>query len=369
MSSAGPSSNDGALRVGVIGCGPVAQAAHFEACRKAANAELYALCDVADDLRTRMAAVHDPQTQYADYDALLADPAVDAVLIATADAFHVPAARKAVAAGKHVLVEKPLGTDLEACLELRDRVAEADVVLQVGHMKRFDPGIAFARTFIEERLGAVFAFKAWYADSTHRYDMTDATQPVIVESEQAKAPAEDPKADRAHYYMRAHGSHLFDTTRFLGGPIEAVRARHTDEAAHCWFVDVAFADGTLGHLDLTVAVRGDWREGFQIYGDKGSVQGKTYNPWFYKASDVECFSEEDGEYRRPLGADAHFYRRQLEGFASTVLDGTAQRGTDIDEGIDVVRAMIATARSVASGDWVALDEVEGALPTRDDPHG
>lgn len=350
------------LRMGVLGCGAVAQAAHFEACRKAENVELYALCDVADDLRERMAAVHQPQVQYADYDALLADPRVDAVLIATADVFHVPAATKAVAAGKHVLVEKPLGTDLDACLDLRDHVREAGVVLQVGHMKRFDPGIAFARRFVREKLGDMFAFKAWYADSTHRYDMTDATQPVIEESEQAKAPSDDPKADLAHYYMRAHGSHLFDTACFLGGPIEAVRARHVDENAHCWFIDVAFADGTLGHLDLTVAVRMDWHEGFQIYGEKGSVLGKTYNPWFFKSSDVECFSEEDGEYHRPLGSDAHFYRRQVEGFASAVRSDEPIQGTDIDDGIAVVRAMIATARSVASGQWVELEEVEGALP-------
>jgi predicted dehydrogenase len=348
--------------MGVLGCGPVAQAAHFEACRKATNAELYALCDIAEDLRERMAAVHRPQKQYASYEAMLADSAVDAVIIATADAFHVPAARKAIEAGKHVLVEKPLGTDLTACLNLRDRLNETDLTLQVGHMKRFDPGIEFARQFIEEQLGRMFAFKAWYADSTHRYDMTDATQPVIEESAQAKTPETDPKADLAQYYLRAHGTHLFDTAQFLGGPIEAVRARHTDKAGpHCWFVEVAFENGTLGHLDLTVAVRMDWDEGFRIYGDRGSVLGKTYNPWFFKASEVECFSEEEGEYHRPLGADAHFYRRQVEGFASTILDGASQQGTGIDEGLDIVRAMIATARSVESGDWVDLDDVTGTL--------
>ncbi len=355
------SPSDDPLRIGVLGCGPVAQAAHFEACRKAENAELYALCDVADDLRERMAAVHRPEVQYAEYDDMLSDPAVDAVIVATADAFHVPAARKAVAADKHVLVEKPLGTDLDACRALRDEVESAGVVLQVGHMKRFDPGITFARQFVRDELGEMFAFKAWYADSTHRYDMTDATQPVIVESEQAKTPSENPKADLAHYYMRAHGSHLFDTTRYLGGPIEAVRARHTEQAGpHCWFIDVAFADGTLGHLDLTVAVRMDWHEGFQVYGDGGSVLGKTYNPWFFKASDVECFSEEDGQYHRPLDGDGHFYRRQVEGFATSIPDGE-QQGTDVDEGIAVVRAMIATARSVESGEWVNLDQVEGTL--------
>ena len=46
------------LRIGVLGCGPIAQVAHFESCAKARNAELYAICDVADDLRERMAAVH-----------------------------------------------------------------------------------------------------------------------------------------------------------------------------------------------------------------------------------------------------------------------------------------------------------------------
>jgi predicted dehydrogenase len=49
------------LRVGILGCGPIAQAAHFESANKAKNAELYAICDVADDLRERMAATHAPR--------------------------------------------------------------------------------------------------------------------------------------------------------------------------------------------------------------------------------------------------------------------------------------------------------------------
>jgi predicted dehydrogenase len=62
------------LRVGVLGAGPISQAAHFEACRKARNVELYAICDVAEDLVRRMAAVHEPRLTYLDYDAMLADP-------------------------------------------------------------------------------------------------------------------------------------------------------------------------------------------------------------------------------------------------------------------------------------------------------
>ena len=43
------------LRLGILGCGPSAQIAHFDACRKARNAELYAICDLADGLREKMA--------------------------------------------------------------------------------------------------------------------------------------------------------------------------------------------------------------------------------------------------------------------------------------------------------------------------
>src|SRR5688572_30685564 len=111
------------LRLGILGCGPISQFAHFDACRKAKNAELYAICDLADDLLARMAAVHQPRVTYTDYARMLADPQVEAVLIAVADQYHVPLARQALAAGKHVLVEKPLGVSVEECDALCAEVA------------------------------------------------------------------------------------------------------------------------------------------------------------------------------------------------------------------------------------------------------
>jgi hypothetical protein len=87
------------LRVGVLGCGPISQAAHFTACHKAHDAELYAICDQAEDLVSRMTALHEPQISYLDYDQMLADPLVEAIIVAIADQFHVEAAHKALAAG------------------------------------------------------------------------------------------------------------------------------------------------------------------------------------------------------------------------------------------------------------------------------
>jgi predicted dehydrogenase len=346
------------LRVGVLGAGQISQAAHFEACRKANNAELYAICDVAEDLLERMFAVHAPRKAYTDYDAMLADPNVDAVIVAIADQFHVPMALKALEAGKHVLVEKPMGVTVEECEELRDRTVATKLVVQVGTEKRFDEGIAFAREFIRQEMGEMLALKAWYCDSTHRYSMTGALQPVIETSEGARRPEGDPKADLSRYYVLGHGSHLLDTARFLGGEIDAVRTRLVEKfGAYCWFSEVGFADGSVGHLDLTIKVRMDWHEGFQVYGEHGSVVGRTYNPWYYKSSDVECFSEKDGFYRRPLGADGHFFRRQVEGFADAILDGVPMRGANAEDGLAAVRGMVAMARSAESGEAVRLSDV------------
>lgn len=350
------------LRVGILGCGPIAQAGHLESAVKAKNAELYAICDVAPDLLERMAWTHAPRKTYGDYTEMLADPDLDAVIIATADAFHVPATLQALDAGKHVLCEKPLGVTIEEVEALKEAVARSGRVLQVGHMKRFDAGLQDAKAFIDDEMGELLALKAWYCDSTHRYAMTDAVQPFIVKSAQAKRPSTDPKADRRRYYMLAHGCHLLDTARYLGGPIVEVNARLSERfGAYCWFVDVTFANGGMGHLDLTVAVRMDWHEGFQIYGQHGSILAKTYNPWLYKTSEVDIFREATGATTRVLGADGHFYRRQLEGFASVILDGTPMTGADIDDGIASVRGMVAIARSVETGRPVRLDAVEGGL--------
>lgn len=350
------------VRMGVLGCGPISQAAHFEACRKARNAELYAICDVAEDLLGRMAAIHEPRVTYANYDAMLADPNVEAVIIGIADPFHVPAAQKALAAGKHVLVEKPLGVTVEECAALAESVRAANRILQVGSMKRFDPGIAFARQFIQNEIGQVLALKAWYCDSTYRYQMTDNVQPLIITSHKALRPAGNPKADRSRYYLLTHGSHLVDTARFLGGVIVSVQARQVVKfGAHCWFVSLEFENGSLGHLDLTVAVRMDWHEGFQVYGEHGSVLGKTYNPWLLRSSEVECFSTTDGQYHRPLGADAHVYRLQVEGFADTIRQAAPQKGASVDDGAAAVRALVAIARSSETGAVVRLADVTGGI--------
>jgi predicted dehydrogenase len=352
------------LRVGVLGAGLIAQAAHLEACQKARNVELYALCDAAQDLVTKVAAVFEPTKTFTDYGALLGDAHVEAVIIAIADQFHVPMATRAIEAGKHVLVEKPLGVNIAEGERLREVArAHPGIHVQVGTMRRYDPAIAFAHEFIRDEIGALLAVKAWYCDSIYRYQETDTLHPLIISSADVMRPPGNPKADKFPYYLLGHGSHLVDTARFLGGELVAVRAAYQEKfGAHCWFVSVEFANGALGHLDLTLPVRMEWHEGFQVYGEHGSIVAKSFNPWYFKASEVECFSTRDGQYHRPLGPDGHTFRRQIEGFADVILKGVPTTGAGVEDGLAALRTLSAISSSARNGgERVVVAEASGEI--------
>jgi predicted dehydrogenase len=350
------------LRIGLLGCGPISQAAHLDACLKAKNAELYAICDHSGELVEKMACRFEPRRTYTDYRAMLAEPDVEAVVVAIADQLHIEAALEAIRAGKHVLVEKPLGTTVADCDRLMAAARESGLVVQVGTMKRFDPGIQAAREFLRKEGGEILALKAWYCDSIYRYTETDNLQPVLITSHQARRPPGNPKANRPAYYLLGHGSHLFDTALYLGGRIEAIRAARTEKfGSFCWMITADFESGFVGHLNLTIPVRMPWQEGFEIYAEGGGVIGRTLNPWYLRSSEVDCFSVKDGSSRRVFGADAHFYKRQIEAFSDVILHGASQVGATAEEGAHVVRALTATAESCRTGERVRVADVSESV--------
>ena len=351
------------LKVGILGCGLINQAAHFIASGKARNIHLQAICDVAEDLLRKMAAVYEPDSVYTDYAKMLEDEEVEAVIIGIGDQFHVPCALQAIEAGKHVFVEKPMGVSIEECEMLRDKAKEKGLVLQVGHMKRFDEGLQYAKKFKEEKMGEITTYKGWYCDSVGRYTLTDNAMPILYSSDAMKKPAGNPKAVLDHYYLLGHGSHLFDTALYFMGDIDTVAARYVHkEGIHSWLIDCDFADGAIGTLDLTVAIAQKWHEGCEIYGTGGTVYAKIFNPWEFRSSVVECYDKETDVSSTPAAYDGQFYRRELESFADCVLHDAPMIGASADDGIRVMRALIATYQSVQNGGVrVRLSDVKGAL--------
>ena len=179
------------LRVGVLGCGPIAQFAHFESCIKARNADLYAICDVAADLRRAHGARPMRRRKpIADYDAMLADPELEAVIVATSDAFHVPMRRS----GRWRPASMCCAKSRSASRSRRSRSCAAAVeALGQGAAGRPHEALRSRRSrrpaiSSRDEMGEMLALKAWYCDSTHRYTMTDAVQPLPVTSAGAKKP-------------------------------------------------------------------------------------------------------------------------------------------------------------------------------------
>ena len=128
------------VRVGVIGCGMVAQAEHLQNLLQLSDRfEIAALADPSRAVREAVGARYAVSRLHADYAALLEAGDIDAVVISAPAATHAEIALAALDAGAHVFVEKPLCitlADADRIIAARDR---AQRVVQVGYMKRFDP--------------------------------------------------------------------------------------------------------------------------------------------------------------------------------------------------------------------------------------
>ena len=350
--------NRGAVRIGLLGCGTISQFAHIPALMRARGVDFAAICDAAPDLLQAMGARAGVTKLFTDYGEFLSGGGVDAVLIAVPDEFHLPLAKRALEAGKHVLVEKPLAATSEECVGISEAVRRSGKKLQVGCMKRHDPGIAFAQRFIRDRVGEIFSASAWYRDSMFRYDIQEAILPDVVTSRQSIRPAADPKTtDKRHYSLVTHGAHLFDTLRFLAGGIAGVNASLVEKCGqYSWHGVLHFEHGALGHFELSMKTSGEYTEGYVVHGEHGSVEIRTFLPFYNRASDVRAFDGRTEQWHTPLGSNSNPYKNQVEAFAAAILEDRPTN-PDTADGWAAVSVLEAVEESVRLGRRVEAGSV------------
>jgi myo-inositol 2-dehydrogenase/D-chiro-inositol 1-dehydrogenase len=146
----------GVVGLGIIGAGVMGADHARTIATSVSAARLVAVAD-ADEGRARaVASANGADRAYAEPMALITDKAVDAVLVASPDATHVDLVLACLAAGKPVLCEKPLAPDVEGCRTvLAAETALGRRLVQVGFMRRFDPGYtAMKKELAAGRLGA-----------------------------------------------------------------------------------------------------------------------------------------------------------------------------------------------------------------------
>ncbi len=191
------------IRIGIIGLGQIALKAHLPGYNKTAGCQITAVHSMREQHAKQVAIQYGIPHIYKDCDRLLESKDVDAVSICTPNFTHAPIALKAMKAGKHVLVEKPMALNRTEALAMIQAAKKYKRVLMVHHNMRFDPAVRTAERLIRKGvIGDVFAAKSTL---THR-------------GPQAWSPKADwffDKRKSGGGALMDLGPHVFDSLGFL----------------------------------------------------------------------------------------------------------------------------------------------------------
>jgi predicted dehydrogenase len=144
----------GPFRVAIVGCGYWGSK-HVRVLQATEGVDEVVLVDAREDRLRHLGRGYKSAPQYTALAPALAE--IDAVVVATPPSTHVPVAMQAIAAGKHVLVEKPLAPTAAGARTLERAAADAGVVLMVGHTFEYNPAVRKLRELVQgQELGEVY---------------------------------------------------------------------------------------------------------------------------------------------------------------------------------------------------------------------
>lgn len=343
------------MRVGVIGAGTIGQL-RAQSVKEHSELDLAGVADVDEDRATRAVAGSGGRA-YADYRQLLAASPLDAVFVATPLPDHEGVVTAALAAGLHVLCEKPLSNTIESCRRMLAAAEAAGRCLAVGFNHRYYPAITFLKHAVDD--GAIGTL-----DHLRIFGGHDGLANFRADW-QYKAPASGGGA------MMDVGIHMTDLTRYLLGDITRVYGVSSNRI---WNIEgsednaMAVLTAPSGISALYQATWTEWK-GYRFfidaYGDRGMVRG-YYAPMF----NLLVTQSRPGGRRRRV---RKFYpeiilREKLKSWTSTallsfkdelgdflrLLDG---RKTNLASGFDGLRAVEiahAVQQSSVTGSAVTL---------------
>lgn len=247
---------------GIVGCGVIAPF-HARAIADLPNARLVAVADAVWERARDLAA--DFQVEAASIDELLGRPDVEVVCVCVPSGEHADIGSRVAAAGKHVVVEKPIEVTLEAADRLIASCAQHGVVLSVISQHRWDAGVRELKELADSgRLGKLLlgdAIVKWYR--TQQYYDSGSWRGTR-------------RLDGGGALMN-QGVHYVDLLQWVMGPVERVFAR-TRTSAHerIEVEDVAvavleFAGGAVGMLEASTAVYPGMSERLEVSGTGGTA--------------------------------------------------------------------------------------------------
>lgn len=253
--------------IGIIGCGGIVKSAHLPAYRQY-GLNIVGVYDIRPEATEGVQEKFGVKKVFSDLDALLADPAIEIVDIATHPAQRIPLIRRALAAGKHILAQKPLALEVDAARAVEEEAKQRGLTIAVNQNGRWAPAWRIATILVEQgAIGVVTAV-------THVYDMKFGWIAGTV-FDQIK-----------HFAIYDYSVHWIDITRcwLAGKQISGVRARdyrtpNQPEAAKSpWgmWIEYSYADGSNA-LIRGVGCAETRQNGhpFWIHGTEGTIRGSV----------------------------------------------------------------------------------------------
>jgi myo-inositol 2-dehydrogenase/D-chiro-inositol 1-dehydrogenase len=330
------------IAVAVLGAGRMGQT-HIRNLAAMPGVRLLAVADQDATAAERGRAIGRAERALTDPLEAIADPSVEAVVIVTATSSHATLIEASVRAGKATWSEKPIALDLEATVRVVDLARSTAVPVQLGFMRRFDPGYARARERIEAgELGRIEQFRALSRD----------TYPPSLE------------------FLRTSGGlfldlavHDFDLARFLVGEVEEVHAWGAvlvdERFREAGDIDTAatmlrFRNGALGVIEA--ARHSAW--GYDIRTEVAGAEGKVV---------IEAPRKTDLLFSRQFGFEGDHYenfpdrfaaafRLELEAFFRSIATGTPP-SPGPEDALETLRLALAADRSWREGRPVHVADV------------
>lgn len=194
------------LKIGVIGCGSIAQHRHLPEYALNEFVEITAVCDSVEERANKVAEKYNAKA-YTDFSDLLADKDIDAVSVCTPNYLHAPISITALNAGKHVLCEKPMATSKEEAKAMIIAANQNDKRLMIAHNQRFVSSHVKARNLIESgEVGKIYSFRTVFGHGGPEGWSADGKNSWFFKKDQAFIGA-----------MGDLGVHKTDLLRFLLG--------------------------------------------------------------------------------------------------------------------------------------------------------
>lgn len=355
------------LRVAVIGTGSFAEACHIPGVMSHPRATVAAVCGRRLDAARALAARFGIVRSSDDFREVCADPGIDAVTIASANADHAMHALEALRHGKHVFCEKPLAMDAAQARELAAAARLSGLVHQVGFTFRYNHGLRELRRRVAAGdVGVPFLARI-------QYDRWDGL------ADGWRAGWRDRKQVAGAGLLFDLGSHLFDITRHVLGGIESVIGythvvpREVPAADGGGLVRVETDDLVNAWMRLESGLRGQFFISrvtppfaelgcLEVVGDQGALKAALSRGGvdFLKASApaspewVALPLPEEAAAGRP-----HAMEKMMHAFVDACLRGAVDPAVDatFEDGLQAQLAMSALLESEACGRWMKLDEM------------